>query len=147
MVKNIDRLFSLLPKSSFDEYNLLDIGCGLGISTNYILKHYKFNSYSGFDISNDLLKVAKKINKHLPINFIREDVTNLLLENKKFVLYMFNPFGFKTLKSFLDNNIQNLKINKSIILYANDLYINEINQIYDVEIIRNHFYNLSVIKF
>lgn len=60
---------------------------------------------------------------------------------------MFNPFGFKTLKSFLDNNIQNLKINKSIILYANDLYINEINQIYDVEIIRNHFYNLSVIKF
>lgn len=59
-LKNIDRLFSLLPKSSFDEYNLLDIGCGLGISTNYILKHYKFNSYSGFDISNDLLKVAKK---------------------------------------------------------------------------------------
>lgn len=60
-LKNIDRLFSLLPKSSFNEYNLLDIGCGLGISTNYIKKHYKFNSYCGVDISNDLIKVAKKL--------------------------------------------------------------------------------------
>ena len=60
---------------------------------------------------------------------------------------MFNPFGFKTLKTFLDLNIENFKTNKSLILYANDLLINEIDLNYNVQISRNNFYNLSVIKF
>lgn len=50
---------------------------------------------------------------------------------------MFNPFGVKTLKNFIDNNEQNLKNNKSIILYANDLWINEIKKSNLIN--RNHF--------
>lgn len=147
-LKNIERLFRLIPNNlNISEYNLIDIGCGLGISTNYIFKKYKLESYIGVDISEDLIKMAKKINHDLLINFFVKDVANLFLENKKYIIYMFNPFGFKTLKFFLDLNIQNLKNNNSIILYANDLHINEIDECYDVEISRNNIYNLSYIKF
>jgi hypothetical protein len=47
----------------------------------------------------------------------------------------------------LDLNIENLKNNKSLILYANDILINEIEINYNVQILRNNYYNLSVIKF
>lgn len=148
-LKNIDRLFKLLPKSQIlSSYNLIDIGSGLGISTNYIYLKYKFKSVIGIDINQELVNHARLINKDLQINFYVKDVSSLLLQyNKKYIIYMFNPFGFKTLKTFLDLNIENFKKNKSLILYANDLYINEIDKNYNVQILRNNFYNLSVIKF
>ena len=64
-------------------FNIIDIGCGLGISTNYIHKKYKFKSYIGVDISDDLINISKKINKDLSINFFIKDVSSLLLEKKE----------------------------------------------------------------
>ena len=70
-LKNIDRLFKLLPKSeNFSSYNLIDIGSGLGISTNYIHLKYKFKSVIGIDINEYLVNQARLIIKDLEINFL-----------------------------------------------------------------------------
>ena len=70
-LKNIDRLFNLLPKSqTFSLHNVIDIVCGLGISTNYIYQKYKFKSVIGIDINEYLVNQARLIIKDLEINFL-----------------------------------------------------------------------------
>jgi len=58
---------------------------------------------------------------------------------------MFNPFGIKTLQKFINNNLNTLKKHNSVILYANDLWINDLKG-YEI-IDRNDNFNLSVIYF
>ena len=149
-LKNIDRLIKLIPKKiDLSNYNLCDVGCGIGISTIYFQKKFQFKSYSGFDISEELIEASKKILKQLNLESeINVNVDNALykkLDSKPYVLFLFNPFGKKTLKKFINNNIENLKKNKSIILYANDLLINSIK--YHKDLYRDDYFNLSCILF
>jgi len=149
-LKNIDRLIKLIPKKiNLSNYNLCDVGCGIGISTIYFQKKFQFKSYSGFDISEELIEASKKILKQLNLESeINVNVDNALykkLDSKPYVLFLFNPFGKKTLKKFINNNIENLKKNKSIILYANDLLINSIK--YHKDLYRDDYFNLSCILF
>ena len=59
---------------------------------------------------------------------------------------MFNPFGWKTMKEFVSNNIEALRQNKSVVLYANDTCIEELLR-FGTLVVRDDFYNLSVILF
>jgi len=149
-LKNIDKLLELIPKSyNLHNYHLLDIGCGSGISTIYFRKRFKFKSYSGIDFEKKFIDQSKLNTLKMSINdirFIIDDVTNLLLDDKPNFLFLFNPFGLKTMKSFFLNNIENLKINKSIIGYVNDIHIDYFEK-YDTQIIRNDYYNISMILF
>ncbi len=70
---------------------------------------------------------------------------NIKLKSKPYILFLFNPFGSQTLNLFLNNNLENLKSNKSIILYANDLWKDSINGF--KKVYRDDFYNLSAILF
>ena len=130
-------------------YNLCDVGCGIGISTIYFQKKFQFKSYSGFDISEELIEASKKILKQLNLESeINLNVDNAIykkLDSKPYVLFLFNPFGKKTLEKFINNNIKNLKKNKSIILYANDLLIKSIK--YHKDLYRDDYFNLSCILF
>jgi len=125
---NVDRL---ILKSGIDvnDYHFLDVGCGKGISAIYVLDNYNFKSISGFDYSESLIKAA--INNHQnsniknkDINLFLEDASSYVLEDKKMFIFMFNPFNNIVLQNFLDNNIDKLKKNKSIIAYANDNTLN-----------------------
>ncbi|MDB2329279.1 class I SAM-dependent methyltransferase [Candidatus Arcticimaribacter forsetii] len=147
---NIDRLIDLIPNNiELENYSLCDVGCGLGISTIYFQKKYNMKSFSGFDFNQDLIDKAKLILKDLEldenIEFEFKNANEKLLESKPYILFMFNPFGITTMQSFINNNIVTLKTNKSIILYANDLHINEIKNC--DEIYRDDYFNLSVIVF
>ena len=149
-LKNIDRLIELIPKKiNLSNYNLCDVGCGIGISTIYFQKKFQFKSYSGFDISEELIEASKKILKQLNLESeINLNVDNAIykkLDSKPYVLFLFNPFGKKTLEKFINNNIKNLKKNKSIILYANDLLIKSIK--YYKDLYRDDYFNLSCILF
>ncbi len=149
-LQNIDRLIDLLPnKIDLNQYHLCDVGCGIGISTIYFAAKYNLKSYSGFDFNKKLINEANRIKNNIDmeekINFEVADANEKILDKKPQLLFMFNPFGVKTLKNFIDNNEQNLKNNKSFILYANDLWINEIKKSNLIN--RNHFYNLSSIEF
>ena len=78
-------------------------------------------SYSGFDFNQDLIDVAKLISKDLElmknIEFEFKNANEKILESKLYLLFMFNPFGIKTIQCFIDNNIEVLKSKKSIIIW------------------------------
>jgi len=146
-LKNIDRILNLIPKYyDLKNYHFMDIGCGSGISTIYFKKNYEFKTYSGVDFEKifiEYCEINKRNSSTDDIQFSIEDVTYLILQDKPYFLFLFNPFGPKTIKSFIKNNLQNLKNNNSIIGYVNDLHINHFTD-YDVQIIRDDFYNISL---
>ena len=108
-LKNIDRLMSFLPINlNIKNYDLLDLGCGSGISSIYFASYYGFKSFYGYDISKNLIKAAE-INKNIflenieskiNINFKVKDVSELNIKSPS-VLFMFNPFGSNTIKKFI----------------------------------------------
>ena len=106
-------------------------------------------SFSGFDFNMNLIDKAKKISKDLKlennIEFEFKNANSKTLESEPYLLFMFNPFGINTIQRFIDNNAKVLKAKKSIVLYANDLYINEIKG-YE-EINRDTYFNLSALFF
>lgn len=154
-LKNIDRLCSQLPDDfSFKEYTLLDVGCGSGISTIYFFKKYPFKCLRGFDFSAALIEAANKNKSRLlaqgnnveSITFEVGDAKYYRLPQEPFVMFMFNPFGWKTMKVFIENNIDILRATKSLLLYANDVCVNDIGK-YGRIVSRDGFYNLSVANF
>ena len=154
-LRNIDRLFSLLPKSlDLREYILLDVGCGSGISTSYIHKNYPLKNVIGFDFSQMLVGKALNNKKILygngddgnSLNYEAADASTYLIPDAKIILFLFNPFGWKTMKSFIENNISALIKSNSLMLYANDVLVNEISD-YAKVISRDEFFNLSILSF
>ena len=106
-------------------------------------------SFSGFDYNEDLTDKAKLISYKLglknKIEFEFKNANEKILESKPYLLFMFNPFGINTIQCFIDNNIEVLKSKKSIIIYANDLHVNEIKGYKKIN--RNDYFNLSVLIF
>lgn len=153
--QNINRLCHMLPADFvYQNYTLVDVGCGSAISTIYFLKTYPFKSFLGFDFSPSLLKLAKFNKKHIGSqgtnisNFVLEsgDAKTYQLPDQPMVLFLFNPFGWQTMEPFLNNNINVLRKNNCIMLYVNDVCINEIAKVATV-LSRDEFFNLAVISF
>ena len=153
-LQNIDRLMKLLPSDIVTtEYNLIDVGCGTGISTLYFASNYKFLEYCGFDHSQKLIsmthqnfEIFSKTNKeNHKISFSICDANTYSIP-KKSILFLYNPFGSKTLKNMILNNIDLLKNTHSIMLYANDLFIDDIKD-YGRIIGRHSKHNLSCLIF
>lgn len=93
---NTPSLFSMFPKKAF---NVLDLGCGNGIFTLELAKHYP--NVVGIDISNKMLKEAKKIVKGG--SFIQHDLEGPfpefdhkfdLITAKLLLMYIENMDGF-----------------------------------------------------
>ena len=59
---------------------------------------------------------------------------------------MFNPFGSNTIEKFILNNLKFMKDSKSLILYANDIYVDCLLN-HGKLIERDQKYNLSYIQF
>ena len=151
---NLRRLYKLFIKKKYDEnkYHFLDIGCGNGIPLIYAYKKFNFKSYSGFDFENKYVENSKinlksSINKSSEISIFYQNADNFFLnENESFFIFMFNPFNQIVMKKFLENNIDNLKKNKSVIAYCNCIELNEIkNYCNDVTLIKK--YKLALIRF
>lgn len=51
-------------------------------------------------------------------------------------MFLFNSFGWHTLKIFIDNNLNILADSSAVLSYINDICINQLNEIYPtIEII------------
>lgn len=152
-LQNINRAMTLLPKSfNHEEYNLVDLGSGSGIALLYFFENFKFLSYRGIDISK---KMIKKSIKNLQlynnsnkknISYDNLDISNFFMDDKPTFFYMFSPFGKKTLKKFLDINIDRINKTESVLIYINDIHISTIYD-YSSNIIRDLKYNISFIDF
>jgi SAM-dependent methyltransferase len=154
-LKNIDRLCSRLPDDfDFGKYTLIDVGCGSGISTIYFHMKYPFKYLKGFDFSTSLVEAAEKNKQNLlsrgvsveSISYEVGDAKRYRLPQEPLVMFMFNPFGWETMKVFIENNIDALRKTNSLLLYANDIYVNDIAN-YGKILSRDDYYNLSVVEF
>ena len=154
-LKNIERLCEMFEKSyDYKEFVLCDVGCGSGISTLFFSHKYPFKKFCGFDFSAKLIGLAES-NKVIASNndfdiskvgFEVADAKKVKLQNERNAIFMFNPFGWETMSIFIKNNVEVMKETKSILLYANDICIEEILE-YGTLVERDDFYNLSLISF
>jgi SAM-dependent methyltransferase len=158
-LKNIDRLIDMLPLS-FDpsDYDMIDVGCGSGISTLYFVDNYPFNSFAGIDLSPSLIDIASdnlrlfnsRKNASHEIIFKVSDARKFILDDSKrnIFVYMFNPFGFDTAKLFLGNNLKILKRRNAILALSWDTWIWQLlAEKCHKAVIRNNFYKLSLVAF
>ena len=158
-LSNLDRLMSMLFSAETDfnssDYELIDLGAGKSISTIYLCHNYCFNSSLAIDIDASLLddgiknleKYAAKEGRQLNIQFLRQDIQKFRLEDgKKYILFAFNSVEWNVFQKFFTNNIDILSDTNSIMLYANDRYINQLIGVSSL-LARDEYYNLSVVKF
>ena len=159
-LKNIDRLIDMLP-ISFDpsNYDLLDVGCGSGISTLYFVDNYSFNSFAGIDFSSSLIDIAS-INLNLfsslrcadyRINLSVADAREFIvpaLDGKNIFIYMFNPFGYDTARVFIEKNLNTLRTKNAILALSWDTWIAQlVAEKWHKAIIRNPLFKLSLVFF
>ncbi len=113
-------------------FNFIDIGTGSGLLMHYVLNNLDyFQSYQGIEFEKNFFEIGKKnlINyRHKNLSLFYMDARNFFLEDKKLLIYLYNPFKFDILKIFLQNNYENINNNKSVIIYHNDIYLEEIKK-------------------
>jgi len=149
---NLDRLI-INSKINCKEYNFVDVGCGKGISSIYILDNYDFKSVNGFDFSPTFIKDAVNnlkncnIEKKEGINFSIGDASNYLMNLEKTYFHLFNPFENNILKLFIKNNINNIKKTHSIITIINDKSKNILLDYKPVKVVSLDDYNSTIYFF
>ena len=156
-LRNIDRLIDIMPlELNTSDYDLIDAGCGSGISTLYFAENYKFSSYTGFDFSQGLVETARKnlesfnqaTDQKVFINFHHCNARNWIHKGHKPFIYMFNPFGYATAKSLINNNLCHFRSTNAVIALAWDTWIGQLAaEFSNIKIIRNNIYKLSLIYF
>ena len=153
-LKNIDRLMDMVP-AWFDpcQYQLLDAGCGTGISTLYFAETYPFRHISGFDFSKDLIsraqtnldQFARHYNGQQSVTFHVADARSYKLGDDPCFVFMFNPFGFETAKQFIQNNVEKLKRDNCVLAISNDVWAEQVHSLQlHKDIVRDSFNNLTL---
>lgn len=114
---NLDYIAELLDMAQFKSKcdTIFDIGCGTGNILNMSFDH-GYKEALGIEVRPAIYDVA---NSNTKLKVYNEDANNYLLPDRRMHLYMFDPFSNAILNNFLKNNIENIKKNKSILIYAN----------------------------
>lgn len=131
----IKRAFSNVS-INFSQMSLLDIGCGDGKVLNLAMQ-LKCKNVVGIDIDekpvNQTIYNCKQMQaagSNVPFNIYRADASNYTIPPGTNVIYMFNPFGEKTMTAVVNNIISYQRSQKE------DLYV-----IYIVAVHKNIFLN------
>tara|TARA_B100002051_G_C16741747_1_gene644742 strand:- start:33 stop:617 length:585 start_codon:yes stop_codon:yes gene_type:complete len=107
-----------------NDYDFIDVGCGNGLPMIFVKKKFNFKTVSGFDHLNEVVERCKdniKRSRLKDINVFNYDAKEFKLSNKSNFVYMYNPFDSEILYNFMKNNIDNLRKNKSVIAYINQI--------------------------
>ena len=130
----VQKILSYLP-TKYEKYNFIDIGAGKGILMYFILKNYKFNFVYGLEFEKSFFEDAKENLKKFNNKFklIYNDAKIYKLPDIPFLIYLYNPFKEYIFNKFIDNNIENFKKNKSVLLYHNDTYSENLKKRNDVK--------------
>ena len=79
----LDSLLAEIPMSSVK--TIADVGCGVGMKTAQMAKHFKKAEVYGYDFSEPGITAAKKFHNQKNVSFSTEDITKAS-NNKKFDL-------------------------------------------------------------
>ena len=74
--KELKKSFPRLKKA-----NVIDIGCGDGFALKFLRKNFNYD-FTGFDISPDTIRFAKKLNPN--VKFIQGDIHKMPFDNRSF---------------------------------------------------------------
>lgn len=72
---------------------ILEIGCGIGLTTNFIASRFATAKITALDYDSDQLKIAYKSRRSNAISFVKGDATQLQFEDQSFDL-IFQIFAF-----------------------------------------------------
>lgn len=107
--------------------SILEIGCGEGYSTYYILKNFKSGTYIGIDLNKDRLAKAKNfISSSFPdvnATFINGNALNIIPELDNFFDFVFIDGAKFEYKNYLEVTIRKLEDNAIII--ADNVFFDE----------------------
>jgi ubiquinone/menaquinone biosynthesis C-methylase UbiE len=109
----VEKLLSFIP---IKEGNILDVACGMGASSRYLLKYYKPQDITGVNISEKQLETCRQI---VPgATFLQMDATSLNFENQSFnnIICLEAVFHFHTRKKFLQEAYRVLKPSGTLVL-------------------------------
>ena len=102
-----------MAKSHSDSDTIIDIGCGVGNVLKVGLESgYKYAM--GVEVQKELCEMALR---NVNAEIINESAETYTLEDKNMHVFLFNPFSNKILNIFLENNIDIIKKNKSLVIY------------------------------
>ena len=137
-------MINKLTKSSKENLEIIDLMTGMGETWELIKRKYPTSTLTGLDISEGMLKRAKKKNKEKfndRIILIKENVLNNSLKSKKYDV-VFSAFGLKT---FNKDQIKHLaKEVKRILKPAGEFAFVEISK--PSNYLLNLFYELYIGK-
>lgn len=112
LTQDIDKLFKIAKQSS-DSQTLIDIGCGIGNVLN-VAFDAGYSKVIGVEVQEVLCELAKKNTR---ADIIHQSAETYILDDKNMHIFFFNPFSNKVLNTFLRNNINSIKKNKSLVIY------------------------------
>ncbi len=142
----------LASKVDTKQFHFMDVGCGKGVSTIYANEKFKWGKISGFDFDSKLIGIAQNNAKNqstsVNIDFFCNDASTIVLPDEKLFLFLFCPFNEIVLRQFLENNIEKLKKNKSIIGYVNSHFMDVVKDFLPSEIVEvSRKHRLTVVRF
>lgn len=123
-IKNLKRIISYIRLKKYER--VLDVGCGTAIAYPYLSK--KFKTYVGIDISQEMIKIARK--KFPNAFFINDDFEKYDFKEKFDLVFIFNTFPH------LENQKLSLLKTRRIlnkdgkIIIAHSLPLKKVNQIH-----------------
>ena len=119
--KKIKFLSSLIDKKKTDCLDILDVGCGLGFTSEALSKVYQSSRITGVDLSKDAIKYAKKSFQN--INFVCNAIepSNETIGNFDIILAIeFYPFtrhgNLQAHKNYLKHLLNHLKKNGRLVI-------------------------------
>lgn len=69
-------LIQCLPHHTYEQ--VLDLGCGTGVTTHYLANYVDFKVFNGVDIASDSLKIASEMCKAHAITFMEGDFNHAI---------------------------------------------------------------------
>lgn len=143
----------LIRKAQIDprDHHFLDVGCGKGIAALFVLDRFFFQTVAGFDFEPGLIQAAEKnwrnsILGSKPVTYFVEDAGGIVLPEKKYFLFLFNPFSAEVFKLFMKNNVEMLRKTESVLGFANCRYPDVLRSFPHREFVDIPGYRSAVVK-
>ncbi len=128
---DINKIKSLLDIININKGDdVLDLGCGKGIITPLIYE-YTQKQVDAMDISNEMIKEAKKINNKNCYNFICADFYNYDFNKKYDKVIIFDAYPHFLDKKLFKEKVLSILKDNGILAIVHDLSRKELNKYHD----------------
>lgn len=113
----------------FPEHAVLDLGCGAG-RVLVVAAFVGYRDINGLELDSQLSSQAcdnvsrflRRFHLRRSLSIINASVTEQHIDNKSWLIYLYNPFGEGILRSFLQNNEIAILSSDCVFVYVNPIH-------------------------